>query len=51
MLRPLVLVLFLLWLLGIVLDISGAGMLLVIAAILTISNLLLSQMGAVSRDQ
>lgn len=43
MLWPIVLALVFLWLLGLLLDISGVYVLLVIAAILTVSNLLLSR--------
>ena len=41
MLWPIVVVLLCLWLLGLILEISGAYVLLIIAAILTVSNLLL----------
>jgi hypothetical protein len=47
MLWPIVLVLLFLWLMGVVLDVSGAYMLLVIAAILAVSNLLLSRKHAI----
>jgi hypothetical protein len=43
MLWPIVLVLLFLWLLGLVLDISGTYLLLIIAAILAVSNLLLER--------
>lgn len=43
MLWPIVLVLVSLWLLGLVLDIPGGYMLLVIAVILTVSNLLIGR--------
>lgn len=47
MLWPIVLVLVFLWLLGLVLDISGVYILLILAAILTVSNLLIGRKHAV----
>ena len=47
MLWPIVLALVFLWLLGLLLDISGVYILLIIAAILTIFNLLISRKHAV----
>lgn len=43
MLWPIVLVLVFLWLLGLLLDISGVYILLIIAAVLTVSNFLISR--------
>ena len=43
MLWPIVLVLVFLWLLGLLLDISGVYSLLIIAAVLTVSNFLISR--------
>ena len=43
MLWPIVLVLVFLWLLGLVLEISGVYILLVLAVILTVSNLLIAR--------
>jgi hypothetical protein len=43
MLWPIVLVLLFLWLMGLALQVSGAYVLLILAAILAISNILLSR--------
>lgn len=43
MLWPIVLVFLFLWLMGVALEVSGAYVLLIIAAVLAVSNLLLSR--------